>query len=104
MQYQYTPDLDSIKIIKDSLTHDLLMVSKVYNSIITYSDLHEINKKKYYDKSKVDRSLLYLSLHGLVHLQSDTHWIITPKGISFLYHFASKFKKKGNVYDSFLED
>ena len=104
MHHLYTPDLDDIRMVRNSLTHDILMITKFYNSSVTYSHLHEINNKKYRDKSKVDRSLLYLSLHGLVCRNSDTHWIVTPKGVSFLYHFASKFKKKGNVYDSFIED
>ena len=83
-------NFDDIRTKKNSLTHNILMITKFYNKIITYSNLQEINSKDFRNTNKIDRSILFLSLNGLVHVTSPSHWIVTPKGVSFLYYFASK--------------
>lgn len=80
----------SIKMKKNSLTHDILMISKVYNKLISLKDLYEINNTKFTDSSKVRRSLLYLNLHNLISLNDNDTWIITPFGKSFLYQVVER--------------
>lgn len=77
--------MNSIKIKKNSLTHDILMVSKVFNKLISIENLREINFEYYSDITSIKKSLLYLDLHNLILLNTDDTWIITPLGIQYLY-------------------
>lgn len=86
----------SIRVIKDSLTHDILMISKVLNKLISIKDLKEINSAEFSDASKVRRSLQYLSLHNLILLNDDETWIITPLGINCLYSIIENKSKRSS--------
>lgn len=79
---------------KDSLSHDILMASKVYNKLISITDLQFIHPETYSHRSHVRRSLLYLSLHGLILLNDDDTWIITDSGKLFLYTVVERESKK----------
>lgn len=78
-----------VHMIKDSLTHDLLLITKFYSVTITINDLKAINPKKFNHFSHVKRSLLKLHLNNLIHLNADNTWKITSKGIAFIYDFAA---------------
>lgn len=84
---------ESINVRRDSLTHDILMVSKVYNKLIGFSDLKEIHPKRYNNINKVCRSLLTLSLHGLIHLFDDDTWIVTDSGKRYLHYIVGKYPR-----------
>jgi|APGre2960657373_1045057.scaffolds.fasta_scaffold56814_4 hypothetical protein len=81
-----------VRIVKDSLTHNILLISKFYNKIISISDLQTINPHSFTHKNKVNRSLLKLSLDNLIVLYDNNTWIITKKGINYLYDFTSVHK------------
>lgn len=75
---------------KNSLTHDILMISKVYDKKISIEHLKEINQNKFNDATKISRSLIYLNLHNLILLNEDDTWIITPFGKTFLYEVVQR--------------
>jgi hypothetical protein len=79
-----------IKMKKNSLTHDILMISKVLSKRMTIDDLHNIHESKYKNLTKVNRSLLYLNFHNLIYLYDDNSWIITPLGKLFLYDIVQR--------------
>jgi hypothetical protein len=78
-----------VHMIKDSLTHDLLLISKFYGKTIGILDVKAINQKKFNHFSHVKRSLLKLHLNNLIDLNVDNTWKITSKGIAFIYDFAA---------------
>lgn len=78
-----------VYMIKDSLTHDLLLITKFYGVTISINDLKAINPKKFNHFSHVKRSLLKLHLNNLIDLNADNTWKITSKGIAFIYDFAA---------------
>jgi hypothetical protein len=78
-----------VYMIKDSLTHDLLLITKFYGVTISINDLKAINAKKFNHFSHVKRSLLKLHLNNLIDLNADNTWKITSKGIAFIYDFAA---------------
>lgn len=82
--------MDSIRIKKNSLTHDILMISKVHSSKIDISHLKVINDSKFKDANKINRSLMYLNLHNLISLYDDNTWIITPLGKMYLYEIVQR--------------
>ena len=59
---------------------------------ITVEDLNIIHPNAYKNKSKLSRSLLKLSLDNLIILYDDDSWIITNKGLAYLYDFAATHK------------
>lgn len=77
-----------INMVKNSLTHDILLISKFYDRLIDIKDLKEINNKKFNHFSHVKRSLFKLSLDNLIILNNDNTWRITSKGVAFVYDFA----------------
>jgi hypothetical protein len=78
-----------VHMIKNSLTHDLLLITKFYGKTISVDNLKAINPKKFNRSSHVKRSLLKLHLDNLIHLNVDNTWKITSKGIAFIYDFAA---------------
>lgn len=82
------------RMVKNSMTHNILMITKFYDNLVSFADLDTIHPKKYKDRNKVRRSLLSLHLHSYIHLNDNDTWIITPNGKSFLYQFAEKNKVK----------
>jgi len=78
-----------VHMIKDSLTHDLLLITKFYSKTIGFDDLKAINPKKFNRSSHVKRSLLKLHLDNLIDLNVDNTWKITSKGIAFIYDFVA---------------
>jgi len=83
-----------LRMVKNSMTHNILMITKFYDNLITFADLDTIHPKKYKDRNKVRRSLLSLHLHNYILLNDNETWIITPNGKNFLYDFAQKNKSK----------
>lgn len=79
----------NVKVKKNSLTHDVLSFSKVYNKPITFKDIRYMNPKTYNDISRIRRSVLQLSLHGFVVLLDDDQWMITPLGIKYLFEILN---------------
>lgn len=86
-------EFNGINIRRDSLSHRILMITKVYNRLINISDLKEINLKQFSSLSKVNRSLLSLALHEFIIKFEDDTWIITEKGKRFLYHVVAKYPR-----------
>lgn len=84
----------SFKMVKNSMTHNILMITKFYDNLVSFADLDTIHPKKYKDRNKVRRSLLSLHLHSYIHLNDNDTWIITPNGKNFLYEFAERNKSK----------
>jgi hypothetical protein len=78
-----------INMVKNSLTHDILLITKFYDQIIGIEDLKIINNKRFNHFSHVKRSLFKLSLDNLIILNNDNTWRITSKGIAFVYDFAN---------------
>lgn len=79
-------------MIKNSLTHNILMITKFYGKKINISDLQVIHPTAYNNKNKVSRSILKLSLDNLITVCENDSWIITNKGIAYLYDFAATHK------------
>jgi len=84
---------ERVNIRRDSLTHNILMITKVYDKLIGFDSLKEINPQRYSNTSKVSRSLLTLSLHGLIHLFDDDTWIITDSGKKYLHYLVGKYPR-----------
>jgi hypothetical protein len=82
------------RMVKNSMTHNILMITKFYDNLVTFADLDTIHPKKYKDRNKVRRSLLSLQLHNFILLNDNESWIITPNGKNFLYEFAERQKLK----------
>lgn len=82
------------RMVKNSMTHNILMITKFYDNLVTFADLDTIHTKKYKDRNKVRRSLLSLQLHNFILLNDNESWIITPNGKNFLYEFAERQKLK----------
>jgi len=82
------------RMVKNSMTHNILMITKFYDNLVTFADLDTIHPKKYKDRNKVRRSLLSLQLHNFILLNHNESWIITPNGKNFLYEFAERQKLK----------
>lgn len=85
------------RMVKNSMTHNILMITKFYDNLITFADLDTIHPKKYKDRNKVRRSLLSLKLHNFIILNDNETWIITPNGKNFLYDFAERQKIKTKI-------
>lgn len=79
-------------MIKNSLTHKILLATKFYNTTITIKDLQELNPS-HNRLSDIMRSLKRLSDAGYVILNNNNSWIITPSGKKFLYDFIETNKK-----------
>ena len=84
----------TFRMVKNSMTHNILMITKFYDNLITFADLDTIHPRKYKDRNKVRRSLLSLHLNSLILLNDNETWIITPNGKNFLYEFAQRNKSK----------
>lgn len=80
----------SIRMKRNSLVHNILMISKVYNKIISVEDLDAINPKKFKERYRVRHALLRLSLDNLINLFEDETWTITDDGVRYLYYFVTK--------------
>jgi hypothetical protein len=85
------------RMVKNSMTHNILMITKFYDNLVTFADLDTIHPKKYKDRNKVRRSLLSLQLHNFILLNDNENWIITPNGKNFLYEFAERQKLKTRI-------
>jgi hypothetical protein len=85
------------RMVKNSMTHNILMITKFYDNLVTFADLDTIHPKKYKDRNKVRRSLLSLQLHNFILLNDNESWIITPNGKNFLYEFAERQKLKTRI-------
>lgn len=85
------------RMVKNSMTHNILMITKFYDNLVTFADLDTIHPKKYKDRNKVRRSLLSLQLHNFILLNDNESWIITPNGKNFLYEFAERQKLKKQI-------
>ena len=80
----------------NSVSHNILLLSKFYNKSIQYSDCKIIMPKINLNKD-FSRCLLRLAVNGLIQFTNDhqTQWIITPKGIALVYDMP---KKKPKTY------
>ena len=85
------------RMVKNSMTHNILMITKFYDNLVTFADLDTIHPKKYKDRNKVRRSLLSLQLHNFILLNDNESWIITPNGKNFLYEFSERQKLKKQI-------
>jgi len=92
MSLKYQSNFSHIKMVKNSLTHNILMLTKFYARKINIEDLRVINPNSYANKNKVSRSILKLKLDNLIITYDDDSWAITNKGIAYLYDFAATHK------------
>lgn len=91
---QHVTQFPGIRIIKNSMTHDILEFSKFYAKPIGLSELHYMNPKRYTSQRVINRPILRLRSHGLIEVFNDDTWEITSKGIAFVYDIAKRLKKE----------
>jgi len=72
----------------NTLDHDILIFSKVFNSSISIENLKEINPKLFEDLSLVKQSLDTLHSLDLITFDDDDHWTITSFGVHYLYQMV----------------
>ena len=86
-----------------SISRTILMFTKSINTPslsrpCSFVNLHYMNPVLFSTFNKVKRNLFYLEKNGLIQFlddSSDTYsWVITSRGNSFLYHFATKHKSQ----------
>lgn len=83
-----------IKIMKNSMTHNILEFSKFYSKRISLVELHYMNPTRYSSQRIINRPLFRLQSHGLIDLYDDNTWEITSKGIAFMYDIAKRLKRE----------
>lgn len=82
-------------IKKESLTHDILRLAKMFNKPIGVEEV--LTVYGYVDRpSKVQRSFEILYRYGLVDISEPGRFIITPMGIDSVFKMANQSKR---LYD-----
>ena len=70
----------------------------------SFIHLHNMNPKAFSTFLKVKKNILSLEKNGLIRFTSEPQendpsqyeWVITPKGVSFLYYYAYKNRSPGS--------
>ena len=91
---KYVTQFPDVRIIKNSMTHDILEFSKFYAKRIGLPELHYMNPKRYTSQRVINRNILRLQFHGLLEVFDDNTWEITSKGIAFIYDIAKRPTKE----------
>ena len=87
---QYVTKYPKIRIKNNSTTHSILEFSKFYARKIKFIDLQHMNPSRYKTEKSIQRSILTLRLHELIHYYDDDSWEITSKGIAVLYDITNR--------------
>ena len=86
----YVTRYPKIRIRYNSITYNILEFSKFYAKKIDLADLQRMNPSKYKTEKSIQRSILTLRLHELIHYYDDDSWEITSKGIAVLYDITNR--------------
>lgn len=102
-------ELDKIKMKPKSVSRTILMFTRSINTPsfkrpCSFVHLHNMNPKTFSTFLKVKKNILSLEKNGLIAFTSKPQsndpsqyeWIITPKGVSFLYYYAYKNRSPGS--------
>ena len=91
---RYVSQFPDVKIVKNSMTHNILEFSKFYAKRIGLEELQYMNPTRYTSQRIINRPIFRLQSHGLIDLHDDNTWEITSKGIAFIYDIAKRLKRE----------